>query len=165
MRATEIQMLYDYNYWATDRLVQTAARITDEQFTTPTRFPWGSLRGTLVHILAAERYWLNRWQGLTPRPDPTGSDFPTLVALREQWPHDEAELRSYLATLTDEDLDRPHTYVLRNGAAVSAPLWARIVHVVTHGTLHRGEAAQMLTEFGHSPGDIDLADFLDERSG
>jgi uncharacterized damage-inducible protein DinB len=164
MRVADIQMLYDYNYWATGRILHTAANITDAQFATPTRFPWGSLRGTLVHILAAERYWLSRWQGMSPRPDPTRTDYPTLVALRVRWPHDEAELRSYLATLTDDDLDRPHTYTLRNGAASTAPLWARIVHVVTHGTLHRGEAAQMLTEFGHSPGDIDLADFLDERS-
>jgi uncharacterized damage-inducible protein DinB len=68
-----------------------------------------------------------------------------------------------LASLTDDDLDRPHTFIMRSGAASTAPLWARIVHIVTHGTLHRGEAAQMLTECGHSPGDIDLLDFLDER--
>ncbi len=164
MRVADIQTLYDYNYWATDRILRTAARITDEQFAMPTRFPWGSLRGTLVHILAGERYWLYRWQGMPPRPDPARGDYPTLATLREQWPRDEAELRSYLATLTDDDLARPHTFTLRNGAASTAPLWARIVHVVTHGTLHRGEAAQMLTECGHSPGDIDLADLLDERS-
>ncbi|MGI8856903.1 MAG: DinB family protein [Thermomicrobiales bacterium] len=165
MHIAEMQTLYDYHYWATDHILRTAVHITDEQFTTPTRFPWGSLRGTLVHMLAAERYWVYVWQGIPPRPDPTREDYPTLAALRAQWPHDEAELRAYLATLTDNDLDRPHTYTLRDGAAVTAPLWARIVHVVTHGTLHRGEAAQMLTEFGHSPGDFDLADFLDERSG
>jgi uncharacterized damage-inducible protein DinB len=163
MRVADIQTLYDYNYWATKHILHTAAGITDEQFTAPTRFPWGSLRGTLVHILAGERFWLYRWQGMPPRPDPTPADYPTLAALRERCPHDEAELRSYLATLADDDLDRPHTYILQNGIAGTAPLWARIVHVVTHGTLHRGETAQMLTEFGHSPGDFDLADFLDER--
>jgi uncharacterized damage-inducible protein DinB len=162
MRVADIQILYDYNYWATDRILHTAASITDEQFTAPMRFPWGSLGGTLVHILAAERFWLYLWQGLSPRPDPTRGDYPTLVTLRERWPHDEADLRSYLATLTDADLDRPHTHTWNGGSSI-APLWARIVHVVTHGTLHRGEAAQMLTEFGHSPGDMDLDDFLYER--
>ncbi len=162
MRVADIRMLYEYNYWATGRIIDTAESITDEQFTRPTRFPWGSLGGTLVHILAAERFWLYRWQGMPSRPDPTLGDYPTLAALRARWPRDEAELRSYLANLTDDDLDRPHTHTW-NGGSSTAPLWARIVHVVTHGTLHRGEAAQMLTEFGHSPGDIDLADFLDER--
>lgn len=162
MRVADIQMLYDYNYWATARILCTAASITDEQFTAPTRFPWGSLRGTLVHILAGERFWLYLWQGM-PSPPLNLGESPTLATLRERWPHDEAALRSYLATLTDDDLDRSHTYTLQSGAASTAPLWARIVHIVTHGTLHRGEAAQMLTECGHSPGDIDLLDFLDER--
>jgi uncharacterized damage-inducible protein DinB len=75
MRVADIQTLYDYNYWATERILRTAAGVTDEQFATPTRFPWGSLRGTLVHILAGERFWLSRWQGLPappPGPHPRG---------------------------------------------------------------------------------------------
>jgi uncharacterized damage-inducible protein DinB len=37
-----------------------------------------------------------------------------------------------------------------------------MAHVVNHGTQHRSEAAAMLTEFTHSPGDIDLIMFLRE---
>lgn len=88
-----------------------------------------------------------------------------MAALREQWPHNAAEVRSYLATLTDDDLNRPHTYPLQNGTVSTGPLWTRIVHLINHGTHHRGEAAQMLTELGYSPGDIDLLDYLDERDG
>jgi uncharacterized damage-inducible protein DinB len=37
-----------------------------------------------------------------------------------------------------------------------------MAHLVNHGTQHRTEAAALLTDFGHSPGDIDLIYFLDE---
>jgi uncharacterized damage-inducible protein DinB len=40
-----------------------------------------------------------------------------------------------------------------------------MMHQVNHATQHRSEAAVMLTQFGHSPGWLDLLYYIDLRSG
>lgn len=157
MRRAVLLTLYEYNFWANERILSTAASVTDEQFTAPTRFPIGSLRATLVHILGAERVWLNFWKGNPWRPFLSEAECTDLVALCARWRQEEGGLRAYLAALTDEDIERLQTFKTSSGRTTNtAPMWAFMLHLVNHGTQHRSEAAQILTEFGHSPGDIDI---------
>jgi len=161
MRVTEIEALFDYNAWANERILRAASALTDEQFTAPARSPRESLRGCLLHILGAVRFHLAAWRGLPVPPDRAPDAYPDVAALVAQWHQDEAALRAFLATLTDADLDRPRTITFTgDGVRSTAPLWQLMVHIVNHGIQHRSDAAQMLTDFGHAPGDLDLMDML-----
>jgi hypothetical protein len=53
-------------------------------------------------------------------------------------------------------------YTTTSGEPHERILWQVMVHLVNHGTQHRSEAAALLTDFGHSPGDLDLVYFLAE---
>ena len=44
-------------------------------------------------------------------------------------------------------------------------LWQALAHVVNHGTQHRSEVAALLTAAGHSPGDLDMVDYIDAVNG
>ena len=162
MRVSDVLTLYDYNDWANRRILDAAARVTQEQFIAPASYSYGSLRGTLVHTLNAELIWRSRWQG-EPVTMLREEDVPAVAALTERWRQEERRLRDYLAGLRDEDLDRPLSYMTSTGASYTQTLWPLLVHVVNHGTQHRSEAAVMLTDFGQSPGDIDFVVFLRER--
>jgi len=54
MRVKDLEELFDYSYWANDRLFEVAAQLTPEQFTKPVAGSYGSVRNTLVHVLSAE---------------------------------------------------------------------------------------------------------------
>lgn len=165
MRADDLRLLFEYNFWANARILRAAEGLSEEQLLAPAPFPSGSLRGTLVHTLSAEWIWRQRWQGQMPRAMLAAAEVPTMAAIRERWEVEEAALRALLATLNDEDVLQPLAVVNTRGVQQAPmPLWQLMLHLVNHGTQHRSEAAAMLTAAGRSPGDMDLVLFLRERA-
>lgn len=164
MNKEDILLLYRYNSWANERILNTTAGCTKEQFLAPASFSHGGLRGTLVHILFAEWIWRSRWGGHSPtewlRPD----DFPAFVTLRTRWDAEEKALMRFVENIDQEALNDTVKYRRSGGQPCENILWHLMAHLVNHGTQHRSEAAAMLTEYGRSPGDIDLIVFLRERS-
>jgi uncharacterized damage-inducible protein DinB len=162
MNTQDILTLYRYNQWANARILDTTARVTEEQFLAPASLPHGGLRGTLVHALSAEWIWRQRWEGTSPTRVLKPDEFPTFDALCSRWAEEEAQLMRFVDGLTDERLKLPFDYNNTSGKPFSRILWQAMAHVVNHGTQHRAEAAALLTDLGHSPGDLDLIIFLNE---
>lgn len=163
MHTHAIITLYDYNYWANARILRATERVSAAQFVAPTTHTYGSLRGTLVHILSAEWIWRSRWQGVSPTAMLREADFPTLDVIRTRWHAEEQPMRAFLANLHDGDLDQVLDYQSTRGKPQADLLWQTMVHLVLHGMQHRSEAAAMLTDYGQSPGDIDFIVFLREQ--
>ena len=163
MNKQDILTLYRYNQWTTAKILNCTAHVTQEQFLAPASFPHGGLRSTLVHALFAEWIWRNRWEGTSPTLRFKPEDFPTFEALRTRWMEEEAKLMAFVDGLTDERLNNKFGYLDTKGNPHERVLWQAMMHVVNHGTQHKTEAAAMLTELGHSPGDIDLIYYLIEK--
>jgi uncharacterized damage-inducible protein DinB len=158
----DIETLYRYNEWAWHRVLGQAALVSPEQYTAPAPVPQGSLRGTLVHALAAEVAWRRRWQADSPAALLSQGDLPTFETLRDRWEQEAQALRGYVAGLTDDDLTETVLYKTTKGQAMANVLWHLMAHVINHGTQHRSEAAMLLTSYDRSPGDLDLIVFLRE---
>ena len=104
MNIAAIHSLFDYNYWVSHRILEAAAGLSPEQFTSAADVSHGSLRGTLVHTLGAEWVWRERCQCTSPGGLLSEEDFPNLDSLAWRSREEEKAMRSYLAGLTDEDL-------------------------------------------------------------
>jgi uncharacterized damage-inducible protein DinB len=163
MNKKDIQLLYKYNSWANAKILNAAANVTQEQFTALASHPHNDLRHTLTHTLFAEWLWRNRWMGQSPTTLILNEDFPTFESLRTRWTEEEKTLNDFVDSLTDERINSVFQYKTTKGIAHENILWQVMMHVVNHGTQHRSEAAAILTELGHSPGDIDLIVFLREQ--
>ncbi len=164
MNKQDIQLLYNYNSWANKRILDAATNVTEEQFLAPASYPHGGLRGTLTHALFAEWIWRTRWLGESPIQRLKPEDFPTFGSLRSRWEIEEESLMNFVDKLTDEKLNSSFSYKTTQGEPFERILWQAMAHVVNHGTQHRSEAAALLTDINHSPGDIDLIIFLSEQS-
>jgi uncharacterized damage-inducible protein DinB len=161
VQKAEIHSLFQYNHWANQRILQAAEHISPAQFLTPVPVSHASLRGTLVHILAAEMLWRKRCQeGLSPASLLAEEQFPTFELLQSAWQTEEAAWQAFLNTLNDEALGRIVHYTNTKGFPFETSLWQILLHIVNHGTQFRSEAAVILTSHGHSPGDLDYIVFL-----
>ena len=163
MNIQDINIIYEYNYWANKKILAASKNVSDEQFTAPASFPYSGLHGTLLHILDAEWGWRGLFENQSFQPDLNPADFPTLQSFEVRWREEEIAMRAYLAALRDEDIENHLRYTTDTGIERDRILWHCLLHVVNHGTQHRSEAAALLTDFGSSPGDLDFTVFLNEH--
>ena len=155
-----VRTLYRYSDWANQRILDTAAAVSPEQFRADVGASYSSLHETLVHVMSSQWMWLERWTGTSPQVLLDPEDFSDLAAVRTHWAQVEADTQEFLAALGSEQLGQVINYLTAKGEPRSYPLWQPMLQQVNHATQHRSEAAVMLTGFGHSPGDLDFIIYL-----
>ena len=105
-----------------------------------------------------ERGFLARLNGGDSPTDPSPKD---LDELRAAWTEVRAGWINLLETLTDEQLDEP--FELRLCDDRYRTTRANVIsQFVQHQGQHRSELAVMASTFGHSPGEFDWWDYLEE---
>ena len=163
MRTSDAIELFEYLYWTREVILRAAAELSDDAFTATETVTNRDLRATLVHELDVQWSWRERlkgadWEEWGPDAELRPEDYPTVEAVVAHWSRDEADMRAWLAALTDADLDAPPPR-----DEDSQPLWYYVMHLVSHGIQQFSEAAVLLTRAGHSPGDIGFLEFAAAR--
>jgi uncharacterized damage-inducible protein DinB len=165
MTVKDLEVFYDYGYWANRKLFDVIAQLTPEQFTQAVAGSYGSIRNTMVHVLSAEAGWLDRCGGPKRGPRLNPADFPTAESVIQAWNRVETQVREFLARLKDEDLARHAEYPTERSGKVSMPVGELMQHAANHAVHHRGQIALLLRLLGHAPGNFDILFYFAEKRG
>ena len=166
MTPDEMRLLYEYNAWANHRTLDACAALSDEQFTRHIESSFPSVRETLVHILAAEWVWLERWLGRSPRQgDLPVADLQDAASVGARWRLLEVEQQRFIDALIDDALPRRIAYQNFAGETWEYTLAHMMQHVVNHSSYHRGQVVTLLRQLGRKPPMTDLLFYFDEIGG
>ena len=155
-----VRTMAAYNSEMNRRLYAAAGRLSDAERRRDRAAFWGSLHGTLVHILWGDGQWMSRFDGwerpATPikQSDRMIEDFAELSVRRSDA---DACIEAWAAKVDDAYLARDMTWF--SGAAqreVTAPYRLLVTHFFNHQTHHRGQAHALITAAGEKTDDTDL---------
>lgn len=148
--------LLAYTMWADRQHLQALAALPAEHLTVDTGTSFGSVLGTVAHLLGSEQVWLGRFLGAPLERYPEVDDFPDLTTVQagfeELWP----QMEFFLAGLGSEQLELDLSWVSRSGNSYRRPLWQALVHMSHHSAYHRGQLTTMLRQLGHGAPSTDL---------
>jgi uncharacterized damage-inducible protein DinB len=152
------EMLAGYNAWANQRLFDAAAELADADYRADHGAFFGSVHGTLNHLLVGDRIWMHRFTGegpsLTKLDAILHEDF---AGLREAREAEDDRIAAYVASLEPADLDGTIRYrLISNPANIEQQLRPALVHFFNHQTHHRGQVHCLLTRITDAAPSLDL---------
>jgi len=147
-----------YNRWMNERLYAQCAGLPDAERKRDRAAFFESIRGTLNHLLLADRIWLGRFRGapfaVASLDQELYADFAELRAERAKT---DGEIDAWVASLREADFAGTLHYTsLVNPAPRSLPFWVAATHFFNHQAHHRGQLTTLLMQAGVDPGVTDL---------
>jgi len=171
----DIVLLASYNAAMNDRLYAAAATLPKDVLLADRGAFFGSIMGTLNHIVAGDTIWLRRFMGhpsdfasLKPMagiPAPTGLAYrysDELEALREHRVRLDAIIDALAAEVSDGDLAQALSYKNSRGDNRKR-FGSLLLHFFNHQTHHRGQASTLLSQSGVDIGVTDLLEWIPEQ--
>jgi uncharacterized damage-inducible protein DinB len=150
-----LRLQLDYSAWATQRLLDAAAKLAPEELVRDFQTSDKCVLDTLVHVYAADRIWLTRVLG-EPRATFVDPEDRDLTLLQNEWPALHQRWKLWLRDFGDADVARNISYKDLRGNPYAQPVWQILLHLVNHGTHHRGQVSGFLRTMGHPPPPLDL---------
>ncbi|HEY9166518.1 MAG TPA: DinB family protein [Candidatus Kryptonia bacterium] len=161
MDKKDILELFDYCDWARARLLESLKPMTQEDFEKDMHSSHGGVRGTLYHIVNAEKIWLRRLKGET-HATLDESALKTLADFQTEWEYLDGQLRSYINGISEADLHGVYEYKTAKGDLLSQPRIWSFLQLVNHFSYHRGQIVTFQRQLGYKPVNTDMIGYFRE---
>jgi uncharacterized damage-inducible protein DinB len=164
-----------YNRLANELLYAACARLSGMDYRRDLGAFFGSVHGTLNHLLLGDTIWMTRFEGgAHPSTGLNAILFEQFDALRAARQAMDGRIERFFADLPP-GLDRDSVRYVNNSGFDTEDPWSVILpHFFNHQTHHRAQVHTLLSQLGHQPPVLDLhrvlrpnphEPFLETRTG
>ncbi|MDO9105920.1 MAG: DinB family protein [Methylovulum sp.] len=172
-RIEHIRLMAAYNAWMNAKLYTAAGRLSDDELLADRGAFFGSIMGTLNHIVVGDTLWLKRFathpgnhlslEPIRQLQAPASLRqilFTDMVSLSERRDWLDTVIATWSQSLTEADLDHVLHYANMKGVAADKSFFSLVMHFFNHQTHHRGQITTLLSQRGIDVGVTDLLELI-----
>jgi uncharacterized damage-inducible protein DinB len=148
-----------YHRWATNQVLEETTPLHAEKLVQNLKGSFRSIHETLSHMFQADSIWLDRLEG---RPTGQLADYAApgcTYELKDAWLEVLSKMNDWGARMSEADWSGEASYKNLAGVSFKTPFWQIALHIVNHGSHHRGQITGMLRQLGIQPVNLDLIAF------
>lgn len=173
-RIEHIALMATYNQWMNRKVYDAASTLTHAQLTLDRQAFFGSILGTLNHLMLGDTVWLKRFaehpanfaalaplNGIATPGDLKQLAFANLAELSAPRAWLDQLIIDWASSLHESHLDQRLRYHNMRGVAAEKPFFGLLVHFFNHQTHHRGQVTTLLSQAGVDVGITDLLALID----
>lgn len=174
---SHFQLLATYNQWMNSKVYEATSQLGDTALAQDRGAFFGSILGTLNHIVVADTIWLKRFAShpasadalrpIADLPTPASLDqalFEAFGGLHEHRKWLDEQIIHWVSALTEEDLQFVLSYRNMKGVPANRQLSALMLHFFNHQTHHRGQTTTLLSQAGVDVGVTDLLALIPDEA-
>jgi len=155
-----VRTMAAYNAEMNRRIYAAAGRLPESARQLPRGAFWGSIHGTLCHLLWGDQMWMSRFDGWE-KPTVLQKDSANLIdkfeELKTARGDADQRISGWAARVTKDWLAEEQVWFSASvNREMRQPRSLLVTHFFNHQTHHRGQAHAMITACGEKTGDTDL---------
>jgi uncharacterized damage-inducible protein DinB len=167
-----------YNEWMNAKVYEAARSLPEEELSANRKAFFGSILGTLNHLVVGDTIWLKRFathpanhaslEPIRRLPTPESLDqrlFTNMQNLADHRKWLDGVITEWARSIAESDLDHVLRYANMKGVAANKNFFSLVMHFFNHQTHHRGQVTTLLSQAGINVGVTDLLALIPNAPG